>query len=105
METCRLTNRFNSHSVPSQTISDFKSKMRQWFGWEGVVVIWDVNMSVNQKSHFEGLPNVIHYIGFNAGIVNQIFCNLHDLDIIDVYTSLQTIQRSNRYQPVQELVI
>lgn len=95
---------FNSHEAPSRTILDFQSKMRQWFGWEGVVVIWDVCMAVNQKSHFEGLTNVIHYIGFNPSMVTAIFTQLHDLDIIDIYSVLETYYKTNRYAPVRELV-
>jgi len=91
--------------TPAQTILDFQSKMRQWFGWEGVVVIWDVQVGRRQQSQFSGLTNVIHYLGFNPGAVTQIFTNLHDLDIIDIYTVLETMQRTNRYQPVRELVI
>lgn len=102
---CLSDGDLNGVGNPPQVVLDFQSKMRQWFGWEGVVVIWDVNMATNQRSHFEGLTNVIHYIGFNPSMVNQIFTNLHDLDIVDVYSALETFSRSNRYAPVRDLVI
>lgn len=95
---------FNSHEVPAQTLLDFQAKMRQWFGWEGVIVIWDVNNDAPKTSQFKNLSNVIHYIGFDASMVTQIFTNLHDLDIIDIYTVLESYHKSNRYQPVRELV-
>ena len=95
---------FNSHEVPVQTVIDFQSKMRQWFGWEGVVVILDVSTGT-QSNKFDGVQNVIHYSSFNPSVLNQVFTNIHNLDVIDVYSSLQALHRSNRYQPVQDLVV
>lgn len=96
-----INNEYNAKT----SVLDFQMKMRQWFGWEGVVVIWDVQQHFVPSSKFEGLTNVIHYVGFNPAMITQIFTNLHDLDIIDVYQVLQTFARTNRYQPVKELVI
>jgi hypothetical protein len=56
------------------------------------------------KDEFEGVQNVIHYFGWNAGIINQIFCNIHDLDVIDVYTELKSLWLSNRYTAIKQLV-
>ena len=39
------------------------------------------------------------------GIINQIFTNIHDLDVIDVYQDLKSLHASNRYQIIKENVI
>lgn len=94
-----------NYGTPASTILDFQAKMRQWFGWEGVVVIWDIKQADSEAAKFANLTNVVHYVGFNPSMVTQIFTNLHDLDIIDIYTTLESFYKSNRYQPVRDLVI
>lgn len=96
----------NSHSNAAQSVAAFQQSMKQWFGWQGVVVIWDVKeSSYGDTNKFEGLENVIYYSGINSSIVNSIFKNIHDLDIIDVYTPLKSLYLSNRYEPVRELIV
>lgn len=96
-----MNNMYNA----AQSVAQFQMQMRQWFGWEGVVVIWDCKeASRHDENKFEGLENVIYYGGVNTSIVNTIFKNIHDLDIVDVYTPLKSMHLSNRYAPVKELV-
>jgi predicted dinucleotide-utilizing enzyme len=90
----------------AQSLQVFQQTMRQIAGWEGVVVIWDVcTTSQKNTSKFEGVENVIHYLGWNLGIVNSIFSKIHDLDIIDTYTPLKSLYLSNRYELVRNNVI
>lgn len=92
----------NSSYSAGASMMDFMSIMRQ-YGWNGVVVVWNVHTSqLKGKDAFENIPNVIHYFGYNLGIINQIFCNLHDLDVIDVFTELKSLHASNRYALVRE---
>lgn len=95
----------NSHYTPAQSLLDFQSKMRQWFGWEGVVCIWDVKSEDVQTNKFDGLDNVMYFGGCNVGLLNAIFTSIHDLDIIDIYLPLQAMSRSIRYSPVRSLTI
>lgn len=96
----------NNASNATASVQDFMHKMRQWFGWSGVLVIWDVKNpnSSNEKSKFENIENVIHYGSFNVNTVTQVFQNIDDLDVIDVYQPLLSMHRSNRYELVKELV-
>lgn len=95
----------NSHYSAAQSMASFQQSMRQWFGWEGVVVVWDVKSEeMAGSSKFEGMENVIYYSGLNTSILNTLFKNIHDLDIIDVYTPLKSLHLSNRYAPVRELI-
>jgi hypothetical protein len=98
----------NSDYTAAQSMMRFMSKMNQ-YGWNGVVVVWNVsNVSDNYLSRagdvFENVPNCIHYYGYNLGIINQIFTNIHDLDVIDIYTEVKSLHTSNRYNPIKQLI-
>lgn len=95
----------NGDGNATETMRSFQHKMLQWFGWSGVVVVWDVKKESEEKSKFDNLENVVYYGSCNPGTVSQIFTNIDDLDIIDVYTPLLSLYRSNRYNFVKELVI
>lgn len=90
----------------SASVQDFMMKMKQWFGWNGVLVIWDVKnpYAGDEANKFDNVENVIYYGSCNAQALNQIFTNIDDLDVIDIYQSLLSMHRSNRYEPVRELV-
>lgn len=94
----------NSSSNPASSMMEFRAKMAR-YGWDGVVVIWDVNTGTNNSSKFESVPNTLHFTGWNIGIINQVFTKIHDLDIIDTYLPLKALYDSNRYQLVKENVI
>lgn len=96
---------FNSHSTPASSLQDFQQKMRQYFGWEGVVCIWDVAQMDIKTNKFDGLDNVMYFGGCNMGILNQVFTKINDLDIIDVYLPLKTTAETKRYSPVRSLTI
>ena len=100
----------NSDRTAGESMNRFMNKMRQ-YGWNGVVVVWDVNTYAQDDyllragDKFANVPNCIHYYGYNLGIINQIFTNIHDLDVIDVYQDLKSLHASNRYQIIKENVI
>ena len=96
---------FNNSNNPKASILKFKRDMLQWFGWDGVIVVWDVYSGTNPKSKFDDVDNVMHYFGWNAGAVSNIFTKLHDLDIIDVYTPLNSLYQNNRYDIVKQFTI
>lgn len=97
----------NSSSSQASSMMEFMNKMRH-YGWNGVVVVWNVKEGIREGSYddkFANVPNCIHYYGYNLGIINQIFTNIHDLDVIDVYQDLKSLHASNRYQIIKENVI
>jgi hypothetical protein len=96
---------FNNQPSPSQSLLDFQMKMRQWFSAEPVIVIWDVSGTTQTWGRFNSIENVITFSGFNISNVNQIFTKLHDLDVIDTYTSLKSLYMSNRYDLVKEATL
>lgn len=96
----------NNGPSATQSMAAFQQDMLQWFGWSGVVVVWNVSTdSMGRVDYFAGLSNVVHYFGFNAGIINTIFSKIHDLDIIDIFTPLKSLHESNRYDLVKQAVL
>ncbi len=95
----------NNSNNPAASIQQFQNDMRQYFGWEGILLLWDIcEESQLAKQKYDGLNNFIHLAGCNPSTVNQVFKNIHDLDIVDTYLPLKAIHASNRYAPVKALV-
>jgi hypothetical protein len=95
----------NNSRDATQSMAEFKQTMLQYFGFDPVVVIWDIKEETGSKiSHFENIENVIHLTGLNPANINQVFLNISDMDVIDTYISLKTVHASNRYEPVRQLV-
>lgn len=92
----------NNSGDATRSMAQFQQDMLQWFGWNGVVVVWNVSTDdAPRVDHFQGLQNVVHYFGFNAGIINTVFSKIHDLDIVDIFTPLKSLHESNRYDLVK----
>jgi hypothetical protein len=94
----------NNLNNAAQSMLDFRRKMLN-YGWDGVVLIWDVVTGRNEPSKFAGVPNTLHVMGYNAGIINQIFMKIDDLDVIDTYLPLKTLYMSNRYELIKQNTI
>jgi len=97
----------NNDYNATASVQQFMMEMRQFFGWNGVLVIWDVKdpNASDEKCKFENIENVMYFGKCNAQALTQVFSNIHDLDVIDVYEPLNAIYKSNRYQPVKDLVL
>lgn len=94
----------NHRGSPDSSILDAQMKLKQWFGWDGVIVLWDVK-SHETSVKFDNLENIIYYPFTNPQVLDQIFSKITDVDVIDIYTSLKSLYLSNRYEPVKSLVI
>ena len=98
----------NSDPTQAQSMQRFMMNMRQWFGWNGVVVLWDIPKhkgdTINKSKYFENIENVIHITTYNASVINQIFTKIHDLDVIDIYTPLKSLFASNRYNLIKNVI-
>lgn len=96
----------NSHTAAA-SMTDFIHKMKQWFGWNGVVVMWEVPKygdKIDKSGYFDNIENLIHISTYNLSTVNQIFTKINDMDVIDIYTPLKSLMMSNRYQLVKEYI-
>lgn len=98
---------FNSDRSQAQSLMAFRTYMLQKFGWDGVVVVWDVPKSgdgsnVNKSGYYDSIPNTIHITTFNISVINSIFTKIDDLDVIDIYTPLKSLHMMERYRLVRE---
>ena len=90
-------------------MNDFMMKCQRYFGFKPYIIAIDVDggwsgyrsTSINR---FEGIENMI-YIPANIAQIEQFLTNFKDMDIMDVYTPLQSLFRSNRYDIVRENVL
>lgn len=96
----------NGMGNATSTMRDFQMKMKQYFSFEPIVVVWDVVMNETnlESSRYNNLENVMYFGGFNPAILNSVFLGINDVDIIDIYIPLKTLFASNRYQPVRDVI-
>ena len=99
---------WNSLWSPEASMNDFMMKCQRYFGFKPYIVAIDVDggwgfgsASINR---FGGIENMI-YIPANIAQIEQFLTNFKDMDIMDVYTPLQSLFRSNRYDIVRENVL
>nr|DAN95489.1 MAG TPA: cobalamin biosynthesis protein [Crassvirales sp.] len=99
---------WNSLKSPEASMNAFMMKCQRYFGFKPYIVAIDVDggWSFNSASidRFEGIENMI-YIPANVAQIEQFLTNFKDMDIMDVYTPLQSLFRSNRYDIVREGVL
>jgi len=96
---------WNNMSSPEGSINQFMMKCERYFGFKPFIVAIDVaSNSAAQASRFEGIENFM-FIPPNPAQIEQFLTNFKDMDIMDVYTPLLSLHRSNRYQLVRENVI
>lgn len=99
---------WNNLRSPEASINDFFRKCEQYFGFKPFIVAidiaegrWSPKLTADR---FSGIDNMI-YIPSNPGMIEQFLMNFKDMDTLDVYTPLQSIYRSNRYELVRKHTI
>lgn len=93
----------NSSYNARESFLEFQSLCKQILGYVPFVVMIEIyrNRWASQgASKFDGLENII-YIPGNPAQIEQFLTNFKDMDIFDVYTPLQSLYRSNRYELVR----
>ena len=92
---------WNNLYSPEASINDFMRKCEKYFGYRPFIVAIDIDRYSRAKvDRFSGIDNMI-YIPSNPAQIEQFLTNFKDMDIFDVYTPLQSIFRSNRYELVR----
>jgi len=93
-----INNSWNAHNSMEQ----FFKSCQQKLGIKPFVVLIEIHRYGSPTaSHFDGIDNMI-YIPGNPAQIEQFLCNFKDIDIMDVYTPLQSLWRSNRYELVRQ---
>jgi hypothetical protein len=99
---------WNSLWSPEASMNNFMMKCQRYFGFKPYIVAIDVDGGWGFRSasinRFEGIENMI-YIPANVAQIEQFLTNFKDMDIMDVYTPLQSLFRSNRYDIVRVNVL
>lgn len=96
---------FNNMGSAEASINDFMRRCEGYFGFRPFVIAIDVaSNSSALVSKFSGIDNFM-FVPPNPAQVEQILTNFKDMDIMDVYTPLQGIHRSNRYELVRKATI
>ena len=94
---------WNSLYSPESSMNSFMTKCERYFGFKPFVVAIDISVHAARVSinRFEGIENMI-YIPSNVAQIEQFLTNFKDMDVMDTYTPLQSLFRSNRYSLIRE---
>lgn len=99
---------WNNLPSPEASINDFFRKCENWFGFRPYIIAIDIASTSYYQQYFEsrvsrfsGIDNFM-YIPSNPAMIEQFLTNFKDMDVFDVYTPLQSIYRSNRYELVRK---
>lgn len=96
---------WNQLSSPEASINDFMRRCENYFGFKPFIVAIDICNGANLKAdRFSGIDNMI-YIPSNPAQIEQFLTNFKNMDVFDVYTPLQSIYRSNRYDLIRKEVL
>lgn len=98
----------NHYSSPEASFNDFFRRSENLLGYKPYVVLIDIAKNDYDKKWLEsnitrlqGIDNLM-YIPSNPAMIEQFLTNFKDMDVFDVYTPLQSIYRSNRYELVRK---
>lgn len=95
---------WNNLRSPEASMNDFMRRCEQYFGFKPFIVAIDAVQGWDWKDKniekFSGIDNFI-YIPANPAQIEQFLTNFKDMGIFDVYTPLQSLYRSNRYELVR----
>lgn len=96
---------FNNMGSAEASINDFMKRCEMYFGFRPFVIAIDVasNSSANVE-RFSGIENFM-FVPPNPAQIEQLLTNFKDMDVMDVYTPLESLHRSNRYELVRKATI
>lgn len=96
---------FSNSLGAKQAVLDFQKTMEENMGFCPFIILMEVTRrSYTDARKFEGVDNFL-WINSNPAQIEQVLVNFKDMDMMDVYASLQSMFRSNRYAPVREHVL
>ena len=96
---------FSNSYGAKNAVLDFQKIMEENLGFCPFIMLIEVSgRSYTDARKFEGVDNFL-WINSNPAQIEQILTNFKDMDMMDAYTSLQSMFRSNRYAPVRNNVL
>lgn len=95
---------WNNLRSPEASINDFMRKCENYFGFRPFIVAIDIDggfgFNTARAKQFSGIDNLM-YIPSNPAQIEQFLTNFKNMDVFDVYTPLQSMYRSNRYDLIR----
>lgn len=94
---------WNNMPSPEASVNDLLTRCERELGFKPFIVAIDIASESSLKfgiERFSGIENLI-YIPANPAQIEQFLCNFKDMEVFDVYTPLQSLHRSNRYELVR----
>ena len=101
---------WNNMYTPEASINEMMAKCQKYFGYKPFIVAIDIARWTTDEyfmesagrtiERFTGIENFM-YIPSNPAQIEQFLTNFKDMDVMDIYTPLQSIHRSNRYELVR----
>lgn len=100
---------WNNLPSPEASMNDFMQRCENYFGFRPFIVAIDIRKGSYYGTHldgnrFSGIKNMI-YIPSNPAQIEQFLTNFKDMDVFDIFTPLQSLYRSNRYDVVRDNVL
>jgi len=94
---------WNNMPSPEASVNDLLTRCERKLGFKPFIVAIDIannNVLKRGVERFSGIENLI-YIPANPAQIEQFLCNFKDMEVFDVFTPLQSLHRSNRYELVR----
>lgn len=100
---------WNNLPSPESSMNDFMQRCENYFGFRPFIVAIDIRRGSYYGTHldanrFSGIKNMI-YIPSNPAQIEMFLTNFKDMDVFDIFTPLQSLYRSNRYDVVKDNVL
>lgn len=96
---------FNTLGSPEASINDMLKQAEKLLGFKPFIIAIDVaNYTSASAERFSGIENFM-FVSPNPNQIEQLLTNFKDMDVMDVYTPLLNLYRSNRYAPVRKETI
>lgn len=99
---------WNNLPSPEASVNDLLTLCDRHLGFKPFIVAIDIKRDSDRLKRgverFSGIENLI-YIPANVAQIEQFLCNFKDMDILDIYSPLQSLYRSNRYELVRQNVL
>jgi hypothetical protein len=95
----------NDFVTSTASMDSFFTKAETVLGFRPFVILIDINgRSASRSRDFVNIPNFVH-IQNDPVQIEQVLTNFKDIDVMDVFTPLQSVYRSSRYAIVRKSVL
>ena len=93
---------FNNAYTPEKSLREFQDVLRN-LGWDGIIVIWMItdNSSTHTLMRFNSLKNVIATSDYSMANTENMFKNINDIEVVDIYYPLYALFTNKRYEYIK----